>query len=48
MCVNMYRALSVHESAKRKDKEGNVGALAPFVNVEPPDVAVVVDVMSNE
>ena len=48
MCVNMYCALSMHESAKRKDKEGNVGAFAPFVNVKPPDVAVVVDVMSNE
>ena len=33
MCVDMYCALSMHESAKRKDKEGNVGAFAPFVNV---------------
>ena len=48
MGVNVYCALAVHESAKRKDEEGNVGALAPFVNVEPSDMAVVVDVMSNE
>ena len=46
--MNVYCALAVHESAKCKDEEGNVGALAPFVNVEPSDMAVVVDVMSNE
>ena len=48
MGVNMYGALAMHESAKCKDEEGNVGALATFVNVEPSDMAVVVDVMSNE
>ena len=48
MCVNMYCALSMHESAKRKDKEGNIGAFAPFVDVKSPDVTVVVDVMRNE
>ena len=48
MGVNVYCASSVHEKAKCKDKEGNVGTLAPFVNVEPSDLAVVVDVMSNE
>ena len=48
MSVNMYGALAMHESAKCKDEEGNVGALATFVNVKPSDVAVVVDVVSNE
>ena len=48
MGVNMYGALAMHESAKCKDEEGNVGALATFVNVKPSDVAVVVDVVSNE
>ena len=48
MCVNMCCALSMHEGAKRKYKEGNVGAFAPFVNVKPSDVAVIVDVMGDE
>ena len=43
--MNMYCALSMHEGAKRKYKEGNVGAFAPFVNVKPSDVIVVVDVV---
>ena len=47
MGVNMYGALAMHESAKCKDEEGNVGALATFVNVKPSDVAVVVDVVRN-
>ena len=46
--MNMYCALSMHESTKRKYKEGNVGAFAPFVNVKSSDVAVVVDVMGYE
>ncbi len=45
MCVNMYCALSVHESAKRKDKEGDVGAFASFIDVKPSDVGVVVDIV---
>ena len=48
MGVNMYGALAVHESAKCKNEESSVGALATFVNVKPSDVAVVVDVVSNE
>ena len=44
----MYGALTMHESAKCKDEEGNVGALATFANVKPSDVAVVVDMVSNE
>ena len=43
--VNLYCALAVHESAKCKDEEGNVGALATFVNVKPSDVRVVVNIM---
>ena len=48
MGVNMYGALAMHESAKCKDEEGNVGALATFVNVKPSDVTMVVDVMRDE
>ena len=44
----MYGALAMHESAKCKDEEGNVGALATFVNVKPSDVIVVVDVVRDE
>ena len=45
MGVNVYSALSVHESAYCKYEEGNVGALASFVDVEPPDVIVVIEVV---
>ena len=48
MCVNMSCALSMHEGAKRKNKESSVGAFAPFVNVKPCDVAMIVDVMGDE
>ena len=48
MGVDMYSALSMHEVSERKSKEGNVGAFAPLVDVESPDVTVVVDVMRNE
>ena len=48
MGVDMYSALSMHEVSERKNKEGNVGAFAPVVDVESPDVTVVVDVMRNE
>ena len=41
----MYSALSMHERSECKDEKGNVGALAPFVNVKPSDVIVVVDVV---
>ena len=48
MGVDMYSALSMHEVSERKNKEGNVGAFAPFVDVKSSDVTVVVDVMRNE
>ena len=48
MCVDVNCALPLHEVTKRKDKEGNVGAFAPFVDVKSSDVTVVVDVMRNE
>ena len=44
----MYSALSMHDMSKRKNKESNVGAFAPFVDVKSSDVTVVVDVMRNE
>ena len=48
VCVNMNGALPVHKGAERKYKEGNVSAATTFINVEPSDVFVVVDVMTNE
>ena len=47
-CVSMNGALPVHKGAERKYKEGNVSAATTFINVEPSDVFVVVDVMTNE
>ena len=44
----MNGALPVHKGAERKYKEGNVSAATTFINVEPSDVFVVVDVMTNE
>ena len=48
MGVDMYSALSMREMSKRKNKEGNVGAFAPFVDVKSSDVTAVVDVMGND
>ena len=48
MGVDMHSALSMHEVSERKNKECNVGAFAPFVEVESSNVTVVVDVMRNE
>ena len=45
MSVNMYSALPMHERSKREDEQSDVGAFATFVNVQPPDVVVVVDVV---
>ena len=48
MGVNVSCALAVHESAKCKDEEGNVGALATLVNVQTSDAIVIVDVVCYE
>ena len=45
MNVNMYSVLPMHERSKREDEQSDVGACATFVNVQPPDVVVVVDVV---
>ena len=45
MSVNMYSALPMHERSKREDEQSDVGAFATFVNVQPPDVVVVIDVV---
>ena len=44
MSVNVYGAWPMHERPECEDK-GNVGAPATFVDVKPPDVIVVVDVV---
>ena len=41
----MYCALPMHERPECEDEKGNVGAPATFVDVKPPDVIVVVDVV---
>ena len=46
--MNVNGTLPVHEGAERKDKEGNIGAAATFINVKPSDVFVVVDIMTDE
>ena len=48
MGVNMYGALSVHESPECEDEEGNVGTLTTLVNVESSNVSGVVDVVRDE
>ena len=48
MCVDVNCALLVHEVTKRKDKEGNVGAFASFVDMKSSNVRVIVDVVRNE
>ena len=40
MSVNMYSALPM-----REDEQSDIGAFATFVNVQPPDMVVVVDVV---
>ena len=45
MSVNMYSALPMHERSKREDEESDVGTFATFINVQPPDVVVIVDVV---
>ena len=44
----MNGALPVHESAERKNKEGNVGAAAALIDVKSSDVFVVIDVVTDE
>ena len=48
MCVDVNCAFHMHEVTKRKDKEGNVGAFAPFVDMKSSNVMVIVDVVRNE
>ena len=48
MCVDVNCALLVHEVTKRKDKEGNIGAFAPFVDMKSSNAMVIVDVVRNE
>ena len=48
VCVYMNGSLSMHKCAERANKECNVGAAATFIDMEPSDVFVVVDVMTNE
>ena len=46
--MDMNGALPMHESAERKDKEGNVGAAAALIDVKSSDVFVVIDVVTDE
>ena len=48
VCVNVNGALPMHKGAEREDEEFNVGAVATLINVKPPDVFVVVNVMADE
>ena len=45
MCVDVNCAFHMHEATKRKDKEGDVGAFASFIDVKSSDVRVVVSVV---
>ena len=45
---NMNGTLPMHKGAEREDEEFNVGAVATLINVKPPDVFVVVNVMADE
>ena len=45
MCVDVDCAFDMHEVTKRKDKEGDVGAFASFIDVKPSDVRVVVNIV---
>ena len=46
--MNVNGALPMHKGAEREDEEFNVGAVATLINVKPPDVFVVVNVMADE
>ena len=46
--MNMNGTLPMHKGAEREDEEYNVGAVATLINVKPPDVFVVVDVLADE
>ena len=46
--VDMNRTLFVHVMSEGKDKESNVRGSASFINVKPPDVRVIVDVVGYE
>ena len=48
MSVNMNGTLSMQKGAERENKESNITAFAAFVDVEPSDVIVVVDVVRDE
>ena len=45
MRVDVDCAFDMHKVTKRKDKEGDVGAFASFIDVKPSDVGVVVDIV---
>ena len=45
MCVDVNCALHMHKVTKSKDKEGDVGAFASFIDVKPSDVGVVVNIV---
>ena len=45
MSVNVYSTLPIHERPECEDEKGNVGAAAAFVDVESPDMILVVDVV---
>ena len=44
MRVDVDCAFAMHKVSKRKDKEGDVGGFASFIDVKPSDVGVVVDI----
>ena len=46
--MDMNGALPMHERAERKNKEGNVGAVAALIDVKSSDVFMVVDVVPDE
>ncbi len=45
MRVDVDCAFAMHKVSKRKDKEGDVGGFASFIDVKPSDVGVVVNIM---
>ena len=45
MRVDVDCAFVMHKVSKRKDKEGDVGAFASFIDVKPSDVGVVVNIV---
>ena len=48
MSVYVYGTVTSHEGAESESEEGDVGAIATLINVNPSDVFMVINVLCNE